>query len=126
MKRAAYPTDLTHAQWQKLERHIPPAKPGGRPRDYDVREILNALFYLVRAGCSWRMLPHDLPPWYAVYRYFRQWLTDGTVERIHAVLHIDVRVAAGKEPEPRAAILDSQSVKTTEKGGFTATTRPRT
>src|SRR2546425_442462 len=98
MIRASYPTDLTDAQWQKIERHIPPAKPGGRPRDYNVREILNGLFYLVRAGCSWRMLPHDLPAWYGVYRYFREWQADGTLERIHTVLHIDLRVAAGKEP----------------------------
>jgi putative transposase len=120
MKRPAYPTDLTDGQWEKLQRHIPPAKPGGRPRQYEVREILNAICYLARAGCAWRLLPHDFPAWYAVYRYFRTWQQDGTWERLEAVLHMELRVQAGKEPEPSAAILDSQSVKSTSKGGSRA------
>jgi transposase len=82
-----------------------------------VREILNAIFYVLRSGCSWRMLPHDLPPWKTVYHYFRLWRLDGTWEHLNAALRTELRVAEGREPEPSAAILDSQSVKTTETAG---------
>ena len=116
MKRKRYPSDLTDAQWKRIEALIPPAKPGGRDRAHSMREIVDALFYVLRSGCSWRMLPHDLPPWQTVYTYFRQWRDDATIERIHTVLRQQVRLGAGREAEPSAAIIDSQSVKTTEKG----------
>ncbi|MBC7226963.1 MAG: IS5 family transposase [Thermoflexales bacterium] len=117
-QRQPYPTDLSDAEWQRIEPYLPAPKPGGRPRVHSLREILNALFYIVRSGCTWRMLPHDLPPWKTVYHYFRLWRKDGTWERIHSALREEVRVAAGREPEPSAAILDSQSVKTTETPGI--------
>jgi putative transposase len=113
--RKPYPTDLSDAEWQRIAPLIPqPKTKRGRKRKHPLREILNAIFYLLRAGCAWRMLPHDLPPWQTVYHYFRQWRLDGTWENINATLRREIRVAEGREPEPSAAILDSQSVKTTE------------
>jgi putative transposase len=125
MARRAYPTDLTDDEWRVLEPLIPPAKPGGRPRSVDVREIVNAIRYLLRSGGAWRLLPHEFPPWQTVYAYFRRWQADGTWERIAGVLRRELRVALGRRAEPSAAILDSQTVKTTEKGGHAATTRGR-
>src|ERR671923_664178 len=112
MQRASYPTDLTDAQWALLAPLLPPAKPGGRPRSVDLREIVNAILYQLRAGCAWRLLPHDLPPWGTVHYYYRRWRLDGTWQQVHDTLRGQVRVAAGRERTPSAAILDSQSVKT--------------
>ena len=125
MSRKAYPTDLKDNEWEILKPLLPDAKPGGRPRSVEVREVLNAIFYRERTGCAWDMLPHDLPAAKTVYDYFNKWSEDGTWERINGILVRRVRQAEGRDPEPSAAIIDSQSVKTTEKGANAATMRPR-
>lgn len=117
MSRLLYPTDLTDAQWKLIGFQVPKPKPGGRPAKYPRREILNAILYQTRNGCVWRALPHDFPPYRIVFHYFRAWQNDGTWDKIHDVLRGKVRQAAGKKPKPSVAILDSQSVKTTEMGG---------
>jgi putative transposase len=119
---AVYPTDLTDEQWQAISRLIPPAKPGGRPREVNLRQVLNALFYLARTGCAWRMLPKDFPPKDTVYTYFKNFRQAGVWEQMHDLLRKRVRVKQGKQQQPSAAIIDSQSVKTTEKKGFVAAT----
>jgi putative transposase len=117
MSRKTYPSDLTDAQWAVLEALIPLAKPGGRPREHDMREVLNALFYHAREGCSWRAIPHDFGiPWRTVYNYFRAWIDDGTWDQLVTALRIRVRTAAGREHDPKAGYIDSQSVKTAQGG----------
>lgn len=125
MARRAYPTDLTDAQWAILEPLVPPPTPGGRPPKHRRRELLNGMLYVLRSGGAWRLLPHEFPPRQTVYHSFRLWRDDGSWERIHATLRERVRVRAGRDPQPSRAILDSQSVKTTEKGGLAATTAAR-
>jgi len=115
--RKAYQTDLSDAEWSCLESYLPAPKDNGRPRIYPLREILDAIFYIVRSGCAWRLLPHDFPPWKTVYYYFRFWRLDGTWERMHSALRRRVRVRLKRNPQPSAAIVDSQSVKTTGVGG---------
>lgn len=113
--RKRYPTDLTDEQWSLIEPLLPQQKTG-RPRKYSQREMFNAIAYLMRTGCSWRMLPHDLPPWQAVYAYFRK-LTDAQVwERINNELREELRIQLGRDPQPSVVVIDAQSVKTTEKG----------
>ena len=120
MERQAYPSDLSDAQWLLLEPLLPPAKPGGRPRTVNVREIVNGIFYVLRTGCAWRYLPHEFPRRQTVYHYFRAWRLDGTWQRVNDTLRSQTRLAAGRQESPSAAVLDSQSTKTTEKGGLGA------
>jgi putative transposase len=115
--RKAYQTDLSDAEWFFLEPLLPLPNATGRPKTHSTREILNAVFYIVRGGCAWRLLPHDFPPWKTVYHYFRFWRLDGTWEKVHAALRKRVRVRLKRDPQPSAGIADSQSVKTTGVGG---------
>lgn len=123
--KSRYPTDLSDAEWELLEPLVPSAKSGGRPEKYPKREIINGIRYVTRTGCAWRLLPRDLPQWDTVYHYFRKWRKDGTWKTIHDKLRGDVRQQAGRKRLPSAAVIDSQSVKTTEKGGSTGTTLAR-
>ena len=125
MGRTTYPTDLTDAQWERMEKLIPVAKSGGRPRSTEMRDVLDATLYVVRGGIAWRLMPHDFPIWSTVYHYFRSFRKDGTWQKIHDTLRDEVRRQDGREASPSAAIIDSQSVKTTEKRGFAAMTRGR-
>jgi putative transposase len=115
--RKRYPSDLTDDQWRALEPLIPAAKPGGRPRTVDMREVPNALFYKARTGCPWEYLPHDLPPKSTVRDYFEAWQADGTWPRLVEALRVRIRKAEGREEAPQTAYIDSQSVKSTEMGG---------
>lgn len=117
MNRKSYPSDLSDAEWQQIEPLLPREKPGGRPRTVNLREILNGIFYVLRSGCQWEMLPHDLPGSDTVYAYFRKWQRNGRWEQIHQQLRHKVRGKVGKAPRPTVASADSQSVKTTEKRG---------
>lgn len=122
MIRSIYPTDLTDEQWAVLLPWIPPPSKRGRPRKVDMREVVNAILYLTRTGCAWRLLPHDFPDHRTVFRYFTKWSKEGVWLRIQNALHERLREADGRNPEPSAAIIDSQSAKTGEKGGVTAVT----
>ncbi len=118
MERYGYTTDLTDAEWTVVAPLVPAPRPGGRPCRHSRREIVNAIFYIVRGGCAWRLLPRDLPPWKTVYHYFRTWRLDGTWEAIHTALRERIRRQGGRNAQPSAGIVDSQSVKTTGVGGL--------
>jgi putative transposase len=115
--RKTYHTDLSDSEWARIEPHLPIPKASGRPRVHPLREILNAIFYIVRSGCAWRLLPHDFPPWKTVHHYFRIWRLDGVWERLNAALRERLRVRLGRNPQPSAGMVDSQSAKTTGVGG---------
>src|SRR3712207_5527757 len=115
--RRSYSTDLSDAEWRYLEPHVPPPDKRGRPRAHTAREILDAVFYVLKSGCPWRLLPREFPPWETVYSWFRKWKMDGTFERLNASLREVLRVRSGRNPLPSAAIADSQTAKTTGVGG---------
>jgi len=118
MNTQTYPTDLTDRQWDCIKELIPAAKSGGRPRSLEMRQVINAILYIVVTGCQWRMLPKDYPKWQSVYHYFRIWRDDGSWQRIHDTLRAEVRRQAGRHKHPTAGCLDSQSVKTTQVRGI--------
>src|SRR6266516_2091455 len=110
----AYPSDMTDIEWEIIGKEVPKARKGGRKRTVNIREILNAIFYVLDNGIKWRSLPHDYPKWQTVYWYFNQWSQDGTIERVHKKLRKITRAVAGRQPEETVGIIDSQTVKTTE------------
>ena len=120
-----YPSDLTDGEWAHIEPQIPPAKRGGRKREVDVREVVNGIMYVLSTGCQWRYVPKDLPPKSTLHRYFDLWSYNRTLERIHHALYVRCREQEERDTSPTAAIIDSQSVKSAEKGGR-ASTRPVT
>ena len=117
MESKRYPTDLSDEEWGLLETYLPASKWRGRPRLHSPREILNAVFYLLKSGCQWRMLPREFPPWKTVFHYFRAWRLDGTWERLNRAMRRLLREKLGRDPEPSAGIVDAQSAKTTGVGG---------
>lgn len=112
-----YPSDVTDEEWAHVEPLIPPAKRGGRKREANMREVFNGVMYVLSTGCQWRYIPKDLPPKSTVYRYFYDWAWSGVLDRIHDALYVKCREQAEREASPTAAIIDSQSVKSAEKGG---------
>jgi transposase len=116
-----YPSDLTDEEWALVEALIPPAKPGGNKRHVDVREVMNGIMYILSTGCQWRAIPKDLPARSTLFDYLDLWAYDGTLERIHHELYVRCREQADREASPTAAIIDSQSVKSAEKGGSRST-----
>jgi transposase len=112
-----YPSDLTDEEWSWIERLIPPAKRGGRRRDVDVREVLNGVMYVLSTGCQWRYVPKNLPPRSTLHGYLQRWIYDGTLEKVHHALYQECREQADREASPTACVIDSQSVKSAEKGG---------
>jgi putative transposase len=120
MERQPYPSDLRDAEWALLQQVLPKPKKPGRPPRYARREIWNAIFYQDRTGCQWRALPHDFPPWADVWEHFRRWKKNGWLAAAHAALRCQVRLQAGKEATPSVGILDTQAVRTPQKGGPTA------
>lgn len=124
-ERTAYGTDITDEEWSYLGPLLPGPQcgtsRGGRPQEFATREVVNGIRYVLRTGCAWRLLPHDLPPWWTVYYYMRIWKRDGTWVRVHDKLRGDVRQSEGRDRMPSAAIIDSQSVKTTSRGGSAVT-----
>ena len=120
-RQLRYPSDLTDEEWALVEPMIPPAKRGGGKRTADMREVVNAVMYVLSTGCQWRALPKDLPPRSTVHGYLDLWNWDGTLDRIHHALYVKCREKAGRDASPTAAIIDSQSVKSAEKGGVAST-----
>ena len=116
-----YPSDLTDEEWALIAPGIPPAKPGGNKRRVQLRAVVNGLMYILSTGCQWRAIPKDLPPRSTLYDYFDLWSWDGTLDRIHHALYVECRERAAREASPTAAIIDSQSVKSAEKGGLSST-----
>lgn len=112
-----YPSDLTDAEWSLVEAQIRPAKPGGNRRRVNVREVMNGILYVLSTGCQWRAVPKDLPPYPTLFGYLDLWMYDGTLDDLHTALYDQCRTQAGRNPEPTAAIIDSQSVQSAEKGG---------
>ena len=121
MARTPYPSDLTDRQWRLIERLIPPERWGGRTRSVDIREVINAILYLVRTGCQWRAIPHEYPKWQTVRFYYDRFRRDGTWEQIHQKLRDRCRRRLGRDPQPSAAVIDSQSVRAV-KGGIAVLT----
>ena len=120
--KPGYQSNLTNEEWEIIRDYIPEAKAGGCPRKHSKRRLLEGILYILRAGCQWRMLPKDFPPWQTVYYYFLRWGREGVIEKVHDILRREARKKAGREEIPSAVIVDSQSVKTTSKGGRAATT----
>jgi len=123
--RRRYDTDLSDAEWALLAPLLPPEKPGGRHRENELRDVINGIRYVLRTGAAWRHVPHDFPHWNLCYRWFRRWQQDGSWQRWHDLLRGRVRQQLGRHRQPSAAILDSQSVKTTETGGLNVATTAR-